>query len=431
MARIFNDDGDLQSAQWNAVKLRVNAALDRVAAQLNEMEQLARTREPSAELQVRRILPAVQWTQGPQHVYLNVKFAHKIDAPAAGGCEVQRVSIARQRLLVETVAQQRPRPRDSVAAIQYFLDFTLGGEIDVNASTWKREASGKGLSLKLRKLRADAEWKSIAAASGSEDNSGSADDDSDDDEEEGEEQQRDEEQGGDEEAAPREGSDAGKHEEHRPRRVHTWYAMEAKLAKRRDSSNEAVENGHHHQRKTKKEDEQPQQQLPKGQTTTQAKAQQPPGGRRMQGEAGGRQPRGTEQGSHASSSIWEVDGLKQQFEDLMAEHDLRTTGSGKMRVADLVAGLREWIPFWGSVNEGDAPDAAATEDDATDGGGGGGGSGGGSTDGESQLSARERAKARRQRFGADRGAWAGSTAGWAAALLVFAAALAFAWRGRR
>jgi hypothetical protein len=44
------------------------------------------------------INPAFQWAQSPTDVFLNVKFAHKLDAPATLNVEAQNVTLAAQSL---------------------------------------------------------------------------------------------------------------------------------------------------------------------------------------------------------------------------------------------------------------------------------------------------------------------------------------------
>lgn len=42
------------------------------------------------------IPPAFEWAQSPDSVFLNVKFAHKLDTPATLGCKATNVTIAPQ-----------------------------------------------------------------------------------------------------------------------------------------------------------------------------------------------------------------------------------------------------------------------------------------------------------------------------------------------
>jgi hypothetical protein len=56
-----------------------------------ELASLKTTIESS--LPISTINPAFQWAQSPSEIFLNVKFAHKLDAPATLNVEAQNVSL--------------------------------------------------------------------------------------------------------------------------------------------------------------------------------------------------------------------------------------------------------------------------------------------------------------------------------------------------
>lgn len=66
---------------------------------LKEMSSL-KTMIESA-LPMASVSPAFQWAQSPTEILLNVKFSHKIDAPATLNVEAQNVTILEDRLLLK------------------------------------------------------------------------------------------------------------------------------------------------------------------------------------------------------------------------------------------------------------------------------------------------------------------------------------------
>lgn len=46
------------------------------------------------------ITPAFQWAQGPNDIFLNVKFAHKLDAPATLNVEVENITISNNSVTI-------------------------------------------------------------------------------------------------------------------------------------------------------------------------------------------------------------------------------------------------------------------------------------------------------------------------------------------
>lgn len=49
---------------------------------------------------VKNIQPAFQWAQSGNDIFINVKFAHKIDAPATLNVEVSNVSMTENKLVL-------------------------------------------------------------------------------------------------------------------------------------------------------------------------------------------------------------------------------------------------------------------------------------------------------------------------------------------
>ena len=269
----------------------------------------------------RQVVPALRWTQGSKYVYANIKCAPDFDeSTIPAPCEVGQVSLETKGLLVTAVATESLDSSEQVGVpklvtkhlpqgTQFLLNFRLWGKIEVNESSWKRDKSGTGLSLKLRKVVRGETWSSFAEAE-----------------------------------SPAAGTDRGIYPTSSgpvhlqwPQHIEVWQDMQTKLEEAREKS------------RARRSQEQSQH----GQ----------PGSRKTAGAAGGRKVHDSEAENVDESSIWETEGLKQQFENLAAEHEMTANGK-KLGVHELLDILRGWMPWrWDWGEEDFSGDDAWSEDD--------------------------------------------------------------------
>jgi hypothetical protein len=109
------------------------------------------------------ISPAFQWAQSPDKVFLNVKFSHKIDAPATLDVVVDSVELSENKVSLRATKERKA----------FVLDLPLRGVIDPDQSTWSLASVGRVVfTLKKKKNKAVTEEGEEAA------NSDGSDDDS-------------------------------------------------------------------------------------------------------------------------------------------------------------------------------------------------------------------------------------------------------------
>lgn len=75
----------------NEIELETRMIMKEIASIKTAMENL---------LPSNIITPAFQWAQSPNEIFLNVKFAHKLDAPATLNVEVENVTLSENKLLL-------------------------------------------------------------------------------------------------------------------------------------------------------------------------------------------------------------------------------------------------------------------------------------------------------------------------------------------
>lgn len=285
--------------------------------------------------------PALRWTQGSKYVYANLKCAPDFDqSTVLAPCEVEQVRFETKGLIVSflTTTSLESSGRSGVPKMtggnlpqevtQFLLNFRPWGKIDAGESSWKRDKSGTGLTLKLRKAVRGQTWQNIAeaeppprvAAAGATDKQG---------------------------ADPKSTSGTPLPQQW-PQHVEVWQGMQTKLEEAREKAREKnsrrgeagkSEQGHHRK------------------TTGAA------GGRKAHGSGAENKNVGDEE--EAPHSIWETEGLKQQFEKLAAEHEMTANGK-KLGAPELLDILRGWMPWrwdWGGGDSGVVGDDGWSEDD--------------------------------------------------------------------
>jgi len=98
---------------------------------LKEIQNLKSTVESS--LPMSSINPAFQWAQSPNEVYINVKFAHKIDAPATLNVEANNVTLLEGKLFLQASDGRK----------NFILDIELLGDIIPDESFWTMASVGR------------------------------------------------------------------------------------------------------------------------------------------------------------------------------------------------------------------------------------------------------------------------------------------------
>lgn len=100
-----------------------------------------------SNLPMNTISPAFQWAQSVNDVFLNIKFAHKLDAPATLNVEAQNVTLEAQSLAL----------RASDGRKLFVLDIELLKEIVPEESSWSMASVGR-MTITLKKKDSPTKW---------------------------------------------------------------------------------------------------------------------------------------------------------------------------------------------------------------------------------------------------------------------------------
>lgn len=100
------------------------------------------------------INPAYQWAQSASEIFLNVKFSHKLDAPATLNVEMKNVSVTAEKLYLEAVTSRKT----------FILDLELWGLVDSSDAAWSMASVGR-MTVTLKKEGGDKKWPRLLAAS--------------------------------------------------------------------------------------------------------------------------------------------------------------------------------------------------------------------------------------------------------------------------
>eukprot|EP00602_Paraphysomonas_sp_CaronLab_P004360 CAMPEP_0185030670 /NCGR_PEP_ID=MMETSP1103-20130426/17668_1 /TAXON_ID=36769 /ORGANISM="Paraphysomonas bandaiensis, Strain Caron Lab Isolate" /LENGTH=321 /DNA_ID=CAMNT_0027565883 /DNA_START=184 /DNA_END=1149 /DNA_ORIENTATION=+ len=103
-----------------------------------------------SSLPMSSINPAFQWAQSGNEVFINVKFAHKLDAPATLNVEAHNVSIDTTGLVL----------RASDGRKMFNLDIEFLKEIVPENSTWSMASVGR-MTLTLQKKNGPLKWSRL------------------------------------------------------------------------------------------------------------------------------------------------------------------------------------------------------------------------------------------------------------------------------
>lgn len=130
----------------NANGIDVRSVFDMESRTINrEIKDIKSAIESS--LPMSTIAPAFQWAQSPNEIFINVKFAHKLDAPATLNVEAESVSINDTALALKAT--------DGRKNFRLNIDFLR--KIDPNESTWSMASVGR-MTLTLKKKDGPDNW---------------------------------------------------------------------------------------------------------------------------------------------------------------------------------------------------------------------------------------------------------------------------------
>ena len=131
------------------VSTSVYKAVSSVQKKLKEMQALL-TRIPRSKLN--HIAPATQWGQSRDFIFLNVKFAHKMDTPATLGVASDNVTITSHGLHFEAHSETKNK--------RFKLAWTFPREVIPEESTWSMGAVGRA-TFQLKKRYRKTKWSSL------------------------------------------------------------------------------------------------------------------------------------------------------------------------------------------------------------------------------------------------------------------------------
>lgn len=100
------------------------------------------------------IAPAFEWAQSPEAVFLNIKFAHKLDTPATLGCEAESVEFNPRSFLFRADCSENKKA--------FHLELSLLKDINVTESSWSMSSVGRAM-VTLRKAE-NGTWTRLLAS---------------------------------------------------------------------------------------------------------------------------------------------------------------------------------------------------------------------------------------------------------------------------
>jgi len=125
------------SGTLHATRTRITAALTTLADSLNSEQQVHDN-----------IAPAYEWAQSVEHIFLQVKWAHKLDAPATLGCRPDEPAFGASALTFRATCAEKRKA--------FSLTLALFGNVTVEQCSWANASVGRA-SVTLRKS-ADGPW---------------------------------------------------------------------------------------------------------------------------------------------------------------------------------------------------------------------------------------------------------------------------------
>ena len=137
---IATDLNDMVALESRAINMKISA-----------LRSSLESAHPPSQI----IHPAFQWAQSGDSVFLNVKFAHKIDAPATLDVNVDRVELTNTSITLRASKERKA----------FKLDLApLRHEIDPNASSWTLGSVGRAMFTLKKAAEKPCKWPGLLAA---------------------------------------------------------------------------------------------------------------------------------------------------------------------------------------------------------------------------------------------------------------------------
>jgi len=96
-------------------------------------------------------MPAFQWAQGGNEIFINVKFSHKIDAPATLNVEPTKVNLTSHELELQASDGRK----------NFNLHLRFFEEIDPDSSSWSLGSVGRMVFTIRKKQEEPSRWKRL------------------------------------------------------------------------------------------------------------------------------------------------------------------------------------------------------------------------------------------------------------------------------
>lgn len=96
-----------------------------------------KVKEVSGKKRYLNVETPVQWAQSLNHVFVEVRYAHRHDAPGCSRSEDEQVRILEDRIELSVFCLE------ATSKVRYHLNLPLWGKIDVNKSYHSYQAVGK------------------------------------------------------------------------------------------------------------------------------------------------------------------------------------------------------------------------------------------------------------------------------------------------
>lgn len=137
-------------SQLLALKAQFDLEQRRIVASMSELKSAIEVALPTSS-----IVPAFQWCQSPRQIFLNVKFAHKLDAPATLNVEIDNVEITSSRMHITASARKG-------SSKSFSLDLPLWAPIVIANSTYNLASVGR-MTVTLLKEVGESKWPRLLA----------------------------------------------------------------------------------------------------------------------------------------------------------------------------------------------------------------------------------------------------------------------------
>ena len=97
------------------------------------------------------VVPAMQWAQSPEKIFIDIKFAHRLDAPGCIEIRTDKIEFEKTHLKISAMCTM------SSHQMRYVVDFDLYDEIDPEMSSYTKSSLGR-MAVTLEK-KTKAYWK--------------------------------------------------------------------------------------------------------------------------------------------------------------------------------------------------------------------------------------------------------------------------------